>query len=136
MSSWDIVLVTVGTQFLARRPVWDTVIGTQPSLHQFDLHSSASASGRPILKGQTGNRLEVLPVASGQRGVVVQSDGGNREIHLAETGMLLLQVQVQRDSFPRERQDADNTRGLSNLVQAGIRASQLFGSSGFLGSGV
>lgn len=38
----DTVLVQLETQFLARRPVWDTVIGTQPSLHQFDLLTSAS----------------------------------------------------------------------------------------------
>ncbi len=26
----DTVLVKLGTQFLASRPIWDTVIGTQP----------------------------------------------------------------------------------------------------------
>ncbi len=38
----DTVLVQLETQFLARRRGWDKVIGIQPSLHQFDLLTSAS----------------------------------------------------------------------------------------------
>lgn len=48
MSSWDIVLVTVETQFLARRPIWDTVIGTWEKLCAVDFELASVACSTSI----------------------------------------------------------------------------------------
>jgi len=50
MSSWDIVLVTVGTQFLAGRPVWDTVLGTHTKLCavDFEFADAVCSTSNPV----------------------------------------------------------------------------------------
>src|SRR5690349_2623843 len=64
----DTVLVKLGTQFLASRPIWDTVIGTQPSLRQFDFPKSLanqpdqSSRVSPAI-GSKSCRLRVTSVA-------------------------------------------------------------------------
>ena len=110
-----------------------TLIGSCRSIARMTL---ANDSGGPIFEGQAGHLLEVLPVASHQSGSVVQSDGGDREVQFAEMGMLLLQVQVQRYGFAGERQDADESGGLSNFMQASVCASQLFSVASFSNAGV
>ena len=85
MSSWDIVLVTVGTQFLARRPIWDTVIGTQPSLHQFDLLPSARGLYRG---GRVGIKSRFLRL-SVRTPLCRWSRCPNRSLRLSEVHCLL-----------------------------------------------